>query len=89
MKENFNKLKAIVIFYRVNKGYDSAYQVSIHSKDGYAEKLIEQVREINEDFIGGGHPDRAGGRINSCEYENAMYLVNDFLKADEELSKIK
>ncbi len=85
-KEKFKNLKAIAIFYRVNNSFDSSYQISLHSKDGYAEKLIENVKERNNDFVGGGHPDRAGGRINACDYANSLKLVNDFLEADEELS---
>lgn len=87
-KKRFENLKAVVVFYRVSNSPDSAYKMSIHSKDGYAEQLTRYIREnINASLIAGGHPDRQGGIISSLETDDVLKFVDNFLKADTALSK--
>lgn len=88
-KEKLKNVKAIAIFYRSNPSENSSYQMSIHSKGGYSKKLIDYVREnFDNNLIAGGHQDRAGGKLNSINFNDTIKFVNNFLEADKQLSTL-
>lgn len=86
LKNKLKKVKGAIIFYRNSEKADSSYKMSIHSKDDYAKRLIDGVKaNLNPDLIAGGHADRAGGKVNSCQKSDVDKFINDFLTAAENL----
>lgn len=75
-KEQLKNIKGIIIFYRS----EGAYQLSAKSKDDSAIKLINTLG------IGGGKPNRAGGRILSIEKNDVNNFINKALNAAETLN---
>lgn len=81
-KENSKNLKAAMVFYRTSGKTHGCYQMSIHSKDGYAQKLLKYIKaNINPNLEGDGHEDRAGGRIHSIVNSEINKFINSFLEA--------
>lgn len=74
-REQLKNVKGAAVFYSVaNK--PTIYQMSIHSKDDFAEKLITYIKKnINANLEAGGHPNRAGGRV----YSNNKTDINNFI----------
>lgn len=85
-KELFKDVKGAIIFYRtLNKPY-SVYQMSIHSKHDYAEKLIKYIKKnVNPSLEAGGHPNRAGGRIMSINKNDIEAFMDSFFAATEKV----
>lgn len=89
IRKNADNLKAVISFYRVSPK-DDVYQMSITSKDGYALKLINYVKDnLIPDLEGGGHANRAGARVRSLENADIFKFMNSFMIADEELAKLE
>ena len=85
-KKLLKNVEGSIVFYESGE----KYQMSITSKDSYAEKLINYVKNnINSELEAGGHPERAGGRIYSLEQDKINKFVNDFLIAAEKIDQIK
>lgn len=85
-KANFKDLQAAIIFYKAGNDY----QMSIHSKNEYAQKLKEYVDNLITDKKFeelGGHPDRMGGRVHSLKKKDAENFIKKFLIANEEVGK--
>lgn len=81
-KEELKNLKGAMIFYRAG----GVYQMSIHSKDNYAERLTNYIRKnINPDLKAYGHPERQGGRIFSLQKDDVEKFINGFLNAADEV----
>lgn len=79
--------KGAIVFYRVSKSKDSAYQMSITTKGNYAMKLRNYiVQNLNPKYIGGGHTHRQGGRVLSCEKKDIDRFINDFFTAAEAIN---
>ncbi len=80
-KTKLEKLDGAIIFYPTTMGY----QMSMHTKNNHAQRLIEAVRKLNPDLIAGGHPNRVGGRILSRKKEDIQAFIDGFLNASESL----
>lgn len=85
-KELFKNVKASMIFYRTSPKKHGLYQMSIHSKDGHAQNLIDYIKtNIDPNLEAGGHKDRAGGRVHSLSKVETNKFINYFLTAAENL----
>lgn len=81
-KEQFKDLKGAIVFYRAGH----VYQMSIHTKDEYANDLIKYVKtNLNPNLTADGHPNRAGGRIFTLDKNEVNTFINNFLIAAEKL----
>lgn len=84
--EKTKNLKGVMVFYREKDNLNSKYNMSIHSIDNYAERLINYVKEnINPSLTAGGHANRAGGDIDSIAPDKVKEFINNFLTAAENL----
>lgn len=79
-KEKLKNLKGAIIFYRSG----GAYQMSVHSKDNYAERLTTYIRK-NTSLKIYGHPERQGGRILSLQKDDVEKFINGFLDAADKI----
>lgn len=90
-KEKLKDIRGAVIFYPTGK---NTYQLSIHSKGDYAIKLLKYAKEIykqkaaksgkiKHEFVGDGHPNRAGGKIVDCTPAEMKALIGSFFEASE------
>ena len=85
-KELFKNTKASMIFYRTSPNKHGLFQMSIHSKDGYAQNLINYIKtNIDPNLEAGGHKDRAGGRVRSLGKTEIEKFINYFLTAAEKV----
>lgn len=85
-KESFKKIKAAMIFYRTSPKKHGCYQMSIHSKEGYTQKILNYIRaNISPNLEAGGHENRAGGRVRSMKKEDINNFINSFLEAAEKV----
>lgn len=81
-KQNFKNLQGAAVFYRAN----DAYQLSITTKEDYAKRLTDYIKEhINPDLVAGGHADRMGAKIFSIEKNQVDNFINSFLIASEKV----
>lgn len=91
-------VKGAIIFYKsINSNGKSVYQVSIHTNEENLNSLsiirnskiewIQYLKSSNKKikWQGGGHSDRAGGRIFSCEEEDANAYVKSVLTAAQNI----
>lgn len=90
LQEKLSKIEAVAVFYRGPVEPDPSkelYRVSIHSKNGAAQKLLEHIRaNLYEELKAGGHTDRIGGRINATDDTTCSKWVNYFITAAESLN---
>lgn len=83
-KEKLRGVKGAMVFYTISK--NGPYQMSIHSKDGYAERLRMYIKgHINPDLQAGGHSNRQGGKAASMEQRDIDAFINSFLTAAEKV----
>lgn len=81
-RQKFQNIQGAIVFYRAG----GVYQMSLTTKNDYANKLMAYIREnINPNLIGGGHPDRQGARIFSIEKNQVTDFINSFLTAAENI----
>lgn len=85
-QEKFKNIKAIAVFYRTSPKPHGRYRVSIHSIDEFSIKLIKKAEELSGMKIGGGHPNRAGGKIDSVDKMKAHGFTNLLVRASETIS---
>lgn len=89
LREKLSKIEAVAVFYRGPVEPDPSkelYRVSIHSKNGTAQKLLEHIRaNLYEELKAGGHADRIGGRINTTDDSVCGKWVNYFLQAADKI----
>lgn len=86
-KESIQNINGAIVFYRVNDKTESAYQMSITTKDNYAKKLINYIKKnLNPTLDAGGHPNRMGGRVHSIEEQSIKEFINNFLVAAEKVN---
>lgn len=84
-KGKISGIKGVMVFYSVSK--NGPYQMSIHSKDGYAERLRQYVKSnINPDLQAGGHSNRQGGKAASIEQTDIEAFINGFLTSADKVS---
>lgn len=81
----FPQLQNVAVFYRTSPKPHGVYRISIHSKNGSAEKLITTAEKLSGTKIGGGHPERGGGKIDSIASDKTQDFVNYFIQAAQEL----
>jgi len=90
LRRKLNDIKGIIIFYRGEENIVSSeeiYRMSIHSKDNYADDLIDYIQDnLYPKIKAGGHPNRAGGRINTVNTDRCNSFINYFLTAAEKLN---
>jgi nanoRNase/pAp phosphatase (c-di-AMP/oligoRNAs hydrolase) len=85
-KKQFQNLQGAIIFYRTSKEPNSPYQISLTSKNGYAEKLITHIKtNLNPNLTAGGHANRAGGKIESLNESKINKFINYFLQAADKV----
>jgi len=87
LKENLKDVKGAVIFYKTSGIKGISYNLSATSKDGFAELLIEDIKDTvkNPNMTGGGHLDRVGGRVFSCEKKDVDNFITKVLTTAESL----
>jgi len=86
LRGKLKNVKGAIIFYSAVEKGKSVYKMSIHSKSDYAKRLIDYVKtNINPNLIAGGHEDRAGGSVLSCQKADVDKFINDFLTAADAL----
>lgn len=78
-KKMLKNCKGVIIFYPISKGC----QMSLHSREGYAKRLLHVVRKASPELMSDGHANRAGGRIFSRKNEDIQSFINSFLSAAE------
>lgn len=84
----FSSITGAAIFYPVD---NCAYRFSIHSKGDYANRWLNYAREVfqrgsDRELIGGGHPNRMGGRISSWDKEETWRLIGSFIEAAQKVN---
>lgn len=84
-REKLKDVEGVVVFYRASGAADSDFQLSLTTKGNYAEKLMAKIKENNPDFEGGGHYNRMGGRIHTCEHTKVQGFIQEVLTAAEVL----
>lgn len=85
-KQMLKNAKAAIIFYRTSSKSHGCYQMSLHSKDSYAEKIIKYIKtNLDPELEAGGHENRAGGRVHSVSRQDANQFVNLFIQAAEKI----
>ncbi len=94
-KETLKNVKGAMIFYSGG----SVYQMSVHTKCMKALSIISKAKKEwqiylkknskNIEWQGGGHENRAGGRIFSLEENDIQAYVNAYLKAAEKVGEQK
>lgn len=81
-KQKIGGVQGSIIFYR--SGND--YRMSIHSKNGYAERLQNYIKmQLNPDLIAGGLQDRQGGQAESLKKDSVKKFIEGFLIAAEKI----
>lgn len=81
--EAFKNVQNVAIFYRTSPKSHGVYKVSVHSRNNSALKLIRQAEAISGQKIGGGHPNRGGGKLTSLDKTETEKFVNSFAQASE------
>lgn len=81
-KKELAAIKSAAIFYPVDDG--EIYRVSVHGAQ--ALDVLQGAKSIYKDItgkeiIGDGHPNRAGGRINTCSPEEVGYFIQSIKQA--------
>lgn len=96
-KKRFKNLKGAVVFYKsTDSNGNYVYQISMHTKKSTdALKVLDNVKTEWNKYIerngknieiqGGGHENRAGGRILSSDRDDIEAYINCFLKASESI----
>jgi len=83
---DFKNIKAAIIFYRTDATENSNYRMSMHSIDGYADRLKIYVKKNNSKIDAGGHADRVGGKIDSIKNNDVNSFINAFLDASQKVN---
>lgn len=83
--KNSPELKAVAIFYRTSPKDHGVYRVSLHSKDGYAHKLLKKAETLSGTEIGNGPPDRPSGSLASLDKTETDKFINYFVEAAKEI----
>lgn len=83
--KSFSNIQNVAIFYRTSPNYHGVYKVSLHSKNNTAIALLKQAEKIFGKEIGGGHPNRCGGKITSLDKIETEKFVNSFLEASQKI----
>ena len=81
-KKDMKNVDTVIAFYRKSGSFDE-YRMSIHSKSNSALKLIDNAKISNSQITAGGHPDRAGGKIDSIAENDVRNFVNALVKASD------
>lgn len=85
-RENFKNIKASAVFYRTSPNFHGIYKISIHSKDDSAMKLLKQAEKLAGIEIGGGHPNRVGGKCLSIDKTETDKFISFFIEASKTLN---
>ncbi len=95
LKEKLKNVQAAMVFYKIAPN-SNKYKISIHSKkesinakDFIDKSKIEWDKYLTQsgksiEYQGGGHSDRAGGGILSCDKEDINAYINCFIKTVEQ-----
>lgn len=90
LKNKLDEVQAAMVFYRGPKERNpknEVYKVSIHSKNGYAQSLFNQIQKNHPELNHiGGHKDRKGGKIDLNGEISSTNFVKYFLEAAEEIN---
>lgn len=87
-KEKLKNVKAAMVFYRTSPKSHGTYQMSIHSKEGFTQKILNYIKtNINPKFEGDGHEDRAGGRIRTMDRAEIVKFINSFIEAAQKVEQ--
>lgn len=92
LKEKLKQVQIAMVFYKTSPELNE-FKMSVHSNSVDSDAFITAAKsewakylaQTNQNipYYGGGHPDRAGGKILSCEKQDAKAYVNCFLTAIE------
>lgn len=81
--DNTPSIQGVMAFYSAK----DCYKISIHSRNSYAQKLINYItNNITPNLQAGGHPDRTGGRIYSKNKNDIDNFISNFLTAAEKVA---
>ncbi len=84
LHEKLKDVQAIAVFY--SKPECDSYRMSMHSKNNYAKKYCDYVRDnLYSELIAGGHSNRCGGGTTSADPKVCHSWVEYFIQAGEDV----
>ncbi len=80
LHKKLDNIQAVGVFY--SKSECGSYRVSLHSRNDYAKKYCDYIRDnLYPELVAGGHSNRCGGGINDANPDQCHTWVQYFVKA--------
>ncbi|MDD3237085.1 MAG: DHH family phosphoesterase [Candidatus Gastranaerophilales bacterium] len=84
LRKDLKDVQAVAVFY--SNPDEDLYKISIHTKEDYAKKYNEYIREnIYPELTAGGHANRGGGRTFTLDSEKCHEWVGYFKTAADNI----
>ena len=84
MRNKLKDVQAAAVFY--SNPSENLYKISIHTKNDYAKRYNEYIREnLYPELTAGGHSNRGGGRIYTLDKDECHKWANYFVQAAENI----